>query len=158
MIRKNTAWSACVALFLAISPVGPTTPAAQTPVAPASIGRGTVQGTAIDGSSKPVGGALVQLQSTGASRGVIQTTANESGAFTFNGVTPGSYVLRVRRQGKTVGIGGNVDVKPNQTMRTTVTVAADGPEPGQGFNVKKFAIVSVLVTVALTIGVVAASK
>ena len=154
MMRKVTAWSVCGAFLLGIGSINPITLAAQTPAAQAPA-KGIVTGTAIDGSSKPLAGAALRLQGSDANKStVMDTTANGTGAFTFNGVTPGSYVLKVQQQGRTIGIASNVQVRANQTTQTTVTaIAQGGPSPGAGFNLKKFAIVSALVTAALTVAV-----
>ncbi|HLE47098.1 MAG TPA: carboxypeptidase-like regulatory domain-containing protein [Candidatus Thermoplasmatota archaeon] len=74
----------------------PATPTTQAPAPEptATIETGSIAGTVVDDESLPVPGASVALIEEG-----VQTTTDDSGAFTFNDLNPGTHTVAVERVG-----------------------------------------------------------
>ncbi len=100
---------------------------------------GTVTGTVTDSSGAAVPGATVTLidAATGSAR---TTTTNDTGAFAFPYVNPGTYSVKVSKQGfktivvsnQVVAVGRQLSVNPvleigsvSQTVEVSITVGAE---------------------------------
>ena len=102
-----------MALFLAVAP------------ADAQTVRGTVSGTVIDATHKPIDGASVRLiDSITAKQRVV--AAGRSGLFTIPNVAPGDYRLAVSQDGfKTTAINLTVGVDRDIQLQVQLSVGGD---------------------------------
>jgi len=79
----------------------------------------TLSGTVADPQGKVIGGAMVTLTNTGnnVSR---QTKSGDDGSYTFNQVTPGTYILKVEAKGFKVKVEENVELVVKTPARLDV--------------------------------------
>lgn len=82
---------------------------------------GSVSGQILDASRQPLGGARVVIQS---SSGFKQTTTSDGGgAFRFDRVPPGAYMVAASKGGRTVA-NSRVNVDPGQSAAASLVAAA----------------------------------
>ena len=83
---------------------------------------GVVQGTVTDSSGAVIPGATVKLLSFSEPSIVVdQTKSDQSGAFVFPNISPGSYVLEVSSEGF-VTIQQHVNVVAGRRTKATITL------------------------------------
>lgn len=82
---------------------------------------GEVNGTLTDPTGNAVPGATVRLINQ-ATKLENQATTNESGAYTFVNVKPGSYVLRVEMSGFKQAITAQFDLGVSETITQNITL------------------------------------
>jgi Carboxypeptidase regulatory-like domain len=128
------------------SHTGFTTPAAQ----PVTVTAGTsatanftmtatsgISGTVTDQTSAPVNGATVSYTGTGGTTGGGSTTTNSSGAYTLNGVPPGTYLVSASATGYTSPSAQTVTVTTGTTtsgVNFTLTLSSHQPIFSDGFE------------------------
>jgi len=90
--------------------------------APPRQATGGVNGTALDASKNPLANHTIQLRNAQTGQLVGSSTSGASGAFTFSGIQPGSFIIEI------VDAAGNILGTATATVTagvvTTVTVTA----------------------------------
>lgn len=89
--------------------------------ASAQVLYGSIVGTVNDPSGAAVPGATVTAtnKATGIER---QTNTNDAGGYTFAAVTPGSYEIKITKQGFRTGADQGVEVTSNNTTRVDMAL------------------------------------
>src|SRR5918996_4383996 len=82
---------------------------------------GVVLGTVKDTSDAVVAGAEVTLTDATTNMARTQTT-NDDGLFTFPGIMPGTYQLKVTAKGFKVAVVNSVVVEVNKSVRTDIAL------------------------------------
>ena len=105
--------------------------------APASFGQqpSKISGlrvTVADANQRPVPGALCSLLRDGdATRTVATATTDGQGVAVFSSVAPGTYTLRVEREGFDAYNKGGLLVKEDSAGEVAVAEPAEAGEPGE---------------------------
>ncbi|HXH24189.1 MAG TPA: carboxypeptidase-like regulatory domain-containing protein [Vicinamibacterales bacterium] len=119
-MRRLTAVTLAIAtIFLGI----PSTSAAQQAQA------ASISGQAVDAAGRALALQRVELVRTGE---VVQTTTtNTRGEWSFTGVQPGAYIVRLTINGQVAGV--RVEVTAGQALTNTVIVAPSAAAPSAAF-------------------------
>ncbi len=85
-------------------------------------GTGKIEGIAKDANQKPLAGVIVQCRNTATGQIVGTQQTSSTGAFSFTGLLPGTYVVEiVDRDGKIIGVSASL-----QLTATAMTLTRRG--------------------------------
>jgi hypothetical protein len=88
-------------------------------------GTGKIEGIAKDANQKPLAGVTVQCRNTATGQIVGTQQTSSTGAFSFTGLLPGTYVVEiVDRDGKIIGVSAGMQLTPAAMAITGVAIAA----------------------------------
>src|SRR5262245_43270690 len=114
---------------------------------------GEITGTVKDPSSAVVPGATVTTTNT-ATNAVRSTISNEAGIYSFPGLVPGIYSIKVELPGFQSVVRNNVELQVQQVARLDFTLAVSAA--AETVQVNEFA--QILTTESATVGTVISGK
>ena len=88
-------------------------------------GTGKIEGIAKDANQAPLAGVTVQCRNTATGQIVATQQTTSTGAFSFTGLLPGTYVVEiVDRDGKIIGVSASLQLTAAAMTITGVAIAA----------------------------------
>jgi hypothetical protein len=88
-------------------------------------GTGKIEGIAKDADQKPLAGVTVQCRNTVTGQIVATQQTTSTGAFSFTGLLPGTYVVEiVDRDGKIIGVSAGLSLTATAMTLSGVSIAA----------------------------------
>jgi len=110
-----------------------------------------LHGTALTSTNSPVPNSPVRLRDTRRGRIVAQLVTDKAGAFVFESIDPGSYVVElVGRDGYVLAASEMVSLGPGETLNVIVKLPGLKPEAAGMLGTRSAAAASVLAAAAAT--------
>ncbi len=119
---------------------------------------GSLNGVAQTANRVMLPNHIVQVRDVVSGRIVSSTTSSQSGAFSFTGLQPGSYVVEViDAAGKVMGLSAPVPVSAGVAAQVTVTLPASGAMAAGGGGLLGLGKAASIAAIAATAGLAAAT-
>src|ERR1700716_933258 len=113
------------AVLVAQTPEHPASPLPATPSqdAPPAVAASSLAGTLLDPSGAAIPQAQVSLLASG-NKAVAQTTTDASGAFHFDNIAPGNYMLEFHAEGfRDARVNTTLPARRQSPLRVTLQIA-----------------------------------
>ena len=110
-----------------------------------------LHGTALTSTNSPVPNSPVRLRDTRRGRIVAQLVTDKAGAFVFESIDPGSYVVElIGRDGYVLAASEMVSLGPGETLNLIVKLPGLKPEAAGMLGTRSAAAASLLAAAAAT--------